>query len=74
MEPGQRMALLTYNRIEWAEFYAALSKAGLIAVPINFRLTTHETEFILKHSGASALIVEDRLIHIIEPIRDNWVF
>lgn len=71
LEPGQRVALLAYNRIEWVEIYAALSKAGLIAVPINFRLTTREAEFILTHCAASALIVEHALIDIIEPIRDN---
>ena len=69
--PGQRVALLAYNRIEWAEIYAALSKAGLIAVPINFRLTSREADFILTHSGASAIIVEEALIDIIEPLRDN---
>lgn len=53
------------------EIYTAISKAGLIAVPVNFRLSTGETAFILNHSGASAIIVEDTLIDIVEPLREN---
>lgn len=69
--PGQRVAVLAYNRIEWAEIYIAVSKAGLVAVPINFRLNSSEAEFILNDSGASAVIVEEMLINIIEPLREN---
>ena len=36
---GDRVAILAYNCVEWVEIYAATAKAGLIAVPINFRLT-----------------------------------
>ena len=39
---GDRVAVLAYNRVEWAEIYAATAKAGLIAVPINFRLVGPE--------------------------------
>jgi acyl-CoA synthetase (AMP-forming)/AMP-acid ligase II len=38
--PGDRVAILAYNCIEWMEIYIALAKAGLVAVPINFRLLT----------------------------------
>ncbi len=35
---GERVAVLAYNCVEWLEIYAAMAKAGLVAVPINFRL------------------------------------
>ena len=35
---GDRVAVLAYNCVEWLEIYAATAKAGLIVVPINFRL------------------------------------
>ncbi len=44
---GDRVALLAYNCIEWLELYVALAKAGLVAVPVNFRLTTPEIEYIV---------------------------
>ena len=39
LQPGERVALLAYNSIEWMEMYVALARAGLVAVPMNFRLT-----------------------------------
>ena len=46
---GDRVALLAYNAIEWLEIYVALARAGLVAVPINFRLVGRE---IALHRGA----------------------
>ena len=34
---GDKFAILAYNCIEWMEIYAAASKGGQVAVPINFR-------------------------------------
>ena len=65
---GDRVAVLAYNALEWAEIYAATAKAGLVAVPINFRLSAPEVRFIVEDSGASALIVEDQLVGVIEEI------
>lgn len=37
LSKGDRVALLAYNRVEWMEMYAGLARAGLVAVPLNFR-------------------------------------
>jgi acyl-CoA synthetase (AMP-forming)/AMP-acid ligase II len=66
---GDRVALLAYNRVEWMEMYAGLARAGLVAVPLNFRLMTAEIEYILEHSGAVAMIVQDELTERVEPLR-----
>jgi fatty-acyl-CoA synthase len=63
---GDRVAVLAYNCIEWAEIYAATAKAGLIAVPINFRLVAREVAFIAANAEVSALIVHDELAGIVE--------
>src|SRR4030095_15647505 len=52
LEPGDRVAILAYNCIEWMEIYLALAKAGLVAVPINFRLLAPEIQYIAPHSSA----------------------
>ena len=67
--PGDRVALLAYNCIEWMELYAALAQAGLVAVPINFRLTAPEIQYIAEHSEARAFVVQDELVERVEPIR-----
>ena len=71
LQKGDRVAVLAYNRLEWAEIYAAVAKAGIVAVPINFRLTSTEAAFIVKDSGAQALIFEDALRDVVENARDQ---
>lgn len=66
---GERIAVLAYNRLEWAEIYAAVAKAGLVAVPINFRLTGPEATFIAADCGVSAVIAEEALIDVAEAMR-----
>lgn len=66
---GDRVALLAYNCVEWMEIYAALARAGLVAVPINFRLATPEIAYIVEHSEARALVVQHDLVERVEPLR-----
>ena len=68
---GDRIAVLAYNRVEWAEIYLAAAKAGLVAVPINFRLTASEARFICEDCAVSALIVEDVLMTVGAELRDR---
>jgi len=68
---GDRVALLAYNCVEWMEMYVALARAGLVAVPINFRLVAAEIEYIATHCEARAFIVQHALIDRVEPIRAN---
>ncbi len=70
---GDRVALLAYNRVEWMEIYVALARAGLVAVPINFRLTSPEIAYIALHSEARAFIAQDELADLVEPIRSELV-
>jgi fatty-acyl-CoA synthase len=69
LDKGDRVALLAYNCAEWMEIYAALSAAGLVAVPINFRLTPPEIAYIVQHSEACAVIAQDELTHPVDAVR-----
>lgn len=71
LRKGDRVALLAYNCVEWMEMYVALARAGLVAVPINFRLMGPEIAFIASHSEARAFIVQNDLLDRIEPIRQD---
>ncbi len=54
--PGDRVALLMMNSVEYFESFFALAKLGAIVVPLNWRLVPEELAFILRDSGARALI------------------
>ncbi len=66
---GDRVALLAYNCVEWMEIYVALARAGLVAVPINFRLTAPEIAYIATHSEARAFIAQGELQDRVDAIR-----
>lgn len=70
LRQGERVAVFAYNRVEWAEIYAAVAKAGLIAVPVNFRLTGSEARFICEDCGVAAVIAEEALRGLVEGIRE----
>jgi len=61
LSPGQPVAVLLGNRLEYPEIAAGLAKAGLVMVPLNPRLTPAEARFILEHSGSRAIILDDAL-------------
>ena len=69
LEKGDRVALLAYNRVEWMELYIGLAKAGLVAVPINFRLVTPEIQYIAEHCHAKAIVAQDELASQVEALR-----
>jgi acyl-CoA synthetase (AMP-forming)/AMP-acid ligase II len=71
LSKGDRVCVLAYNCIEWLEIYAATALAGLVAVPINFRLLGPEIRYIVENCEASALIVQDELIDAVEQIRNT---
>jgi fatty-acyl-CoA synthase len=68
---GDRVAVLAYNCVEWLEIYAATAKAGLVAVPINFRLVGEEIRYIVENCEAAAFIVQDDLVGVVEQIRNS---
>jgi acyl-CoA synthetase (AMP-forming)/AMP-acid ligase II len=66
---GDRVAVFAHNCVEWMEIYAACAKAGLTAVPVNFRLTAPEVQYIVQDSDAAALLVGADLVDVVAPLR-----
>ena len=65
---GDRVGVLAYNCLEWMEIYVALARGGLVAVPVNFRLTGPEIAYILGHADAAAVIAGPELIGTVDGI------
>jgi fatty-acyl-CoA synthase len=63
---GDRIALHAHNSHGFVVASLALAKLGAIVVPINFMLGPTEVRFILEHSGATGVIVEDALVDVME--------
>ncbi len=56
--PGDRVAVLLKNSVEFVETYFAVAKIGAVMVPVNWRLVAGEIAFILQDSGARALVYD----------------
>lgn len=57
LQPGQHVALLLPNCLEFLPAYFGILRAGCVAVPINARLKADELRFILGDSEAQAVFV-----------------
>src|ERR1700674_1374067 len=69
LSKGDRVAILAYNCVEWGEIFAAAEKAGRVPLPINFRLMGKEVQCIVENAEASAFIVQDELVGVVEDVR-----
>ncbi|HEX7900327.1 MAG TPA: long-chain fatty acid--CoA ligase [Planctomycetota bacterium] len=56
---GDRVAILSYNRYEWAVADWACQLLGVADVPIYSTLPADQVQFILKDAGAKAVFVEN---------------
>ncbi len=61
LEPGDPVAVLAGNRLEYFEIATALAKVGLPMVALNSRNTSEDNAYIVGHSKAKALIVDPAL-------------
>ncbi len=66
---GDRVAIYAYNCVEWMEIYAACAKSGVVAVPVNFRLTAPEVRYIVEDCGAAVLLVGADLVEVVASLR-----
>jgi acyl-CoA synthetase (AMP-forming)/AMP-acid ligase II len=66
---GDRVALLAKNCFEYPLFYYAASKAGVVPVPLNYRLAPPEWSYIVNDSGARMLIAQGELARALDPVR-----
>lgn len=71
LEKGDKIAVFMENSIEIIEVYLATAKAGLVIVPINFRLVGPEIEYIVDNSEAKVMIADAEFVPEIDGIRSR---
>ncbi len=55
-EAEDRVAVMSFNSIETFEIASGLRRAGLVIVPVNYRLRGSEIAYVLNDSGAKAVV------------------
>lgn len=70
---GDRVGILSRNRIEYVEAYG-VSSAGMIALPLNWRLSPRELRIVLKDAEPAALLVDAEFAPVVAQMRDELPF
>jgi acyl-CoA synthetase (AMP-forming)/AMP-acid ligase II len=68
---GDRVAFLAKNCLDYPLFFLGASKAGVVPVPLNYRLAPPEWEHILGDAQARMLFARGELVAAIDPIRPS---
>jgi fatty-acyl-CoA synthase len=69
VRPGERVAVLGKNSIDYVAIYFALAKIGAILVPLNFRYQGEEIVYGVTQSGSTSLLFEGEFAPLVERIR-----
>ena len=59
--PGSRVAIASQNSARMLLSLFGVSGSGRVLVPINFRLVTEESAYIVEHSGAEVVLIDPEL-------------
>lgn len=59
---GERICILSENCHQFVEVLFGLAKIGVVSVPINYRLSESEVEYIVVNAEATALIVGEKYL------------
>src|ERR1700674_426490 len=79
IQPGDRVAYLSFNNHQLLEGYFGVIQARAIVMPLNVRLLPAELTAILRHSGARMVIFEDEFAPLVTELRrdcpeiERWV-
>jgi acyl-CoA synthetase (AMP-forming)/AMP-acid ligase II len=71
LQKGDRIAYLSKNSLEYPVVFYGCSKAGVVPVPLNFRLAPPEWAYIINDSGAKLLLVSPEYAEGIDSVRDT---
>lgn len=69
LKKGDRVAVFSESRPEWAVVFFAAVSCGAIIVPLDIKLSRKEIDFILNDSGARFLFVSAKLLSGLEGVR-----
>lgn len=68
---GDHVAVMLPNTHYMLECFYGICQLGAVMVPLNYRLSAADLEYIIKHSDAKILIVDEEFCNPIEEIVDN---
>jgi acyl-CoA synthetase (AMP-forming)/AMP-acid ligase II len=74
LRAGDRVGYLLYNRLEVVELLVACAKLGVIAAPMNFRLTETDLRAIFANAGVRLVVTEGEFAELVRSIGSDLGF
>jgi fatty-acyl-CoA synthase len=71
IQKGDRVAYIAPNTHAHLEAYYAVPQIGAVLVPINYRLTADDFEYLIDHSGARIVCAHSDYLDVVDGIRDR---
>jgi long-chain acyl-CoA synthetase len=68
---GDRVAVMSFNSLEGFEISNGLRKAGLVGVPVNYRLRGSEIAYVVNDSGAKVVVAGPELVDFVDASRSE---
>ncbi len=79
IEKGDRVCILSPNSHFFLEAYYGVTQIGAILVPLNYRLTAADHEYIINHAGVKAVLVDHEYTELVDGVRpslttvEHWI-
>jgi acyl-CoA synthetase (AMP-forming)/AMP-acid ligase II len=74
LEVGDRVAFVSHNSARLLTAFWGVSGFGRVLVPVNFRLSFDEVQYIVEHSGARVVYVDPELKEVLADLEAEHVF
>ena len=68
VKTGDRIGVLAWNTYENYEIYFGVPGTGAVMLLLNLRLTPQDLSYVINHSGASLIIVDETLLRLVEAV------
>lgn len=71
LKKGDRVAILDSNTPWYLNLYFAITGAGMVAVPLNYRLAPREYVYLLNQSESAGIFVGEKYTEMIDGIKEQ---
>src|SRR6185437_8926420 len=71
VQKDDRVCILSPNSHFFLESYCGVTQIGGVLVPLNYRLTAADHEYIIDHAGVSVMLVDHEYVPMMDQIRDR---
>lgn len=71
VEPGSRVAILSWNRVEWLEAMIGCFKARAVPVNVNYRYVDDELVYLLDDADAVTIVTEPDFVDLVRRCADR---